>query len=258
MPNAQPQVKPRNNARYGWIREYTDQRDIPFTLTAIRLPTKVSLRDGMPPIYDQGQLGSCTANALAAQLDYMRHKQGEPFITPSRLFIYYNERAVEGTISSDSGAMGRDGIKSLKYQGVCPESEWPYDVAKFARKPLAKCYADAAKYESLTYKRVDHTNLAAIKTALAQGLPVSFGFTVYESFESQEVANSGNMPMPALGEAVVGGHEVLLIGYDDDKQCVEVRNSWSDQWGDSGCFWMPYQYLISNLCSDFWVIEKVK
>lgn len=243
---------------YGWKRELPDQRDVPFLPTVAHLPTKVSLRDGMPAVYDQSTLGACTAHALAAQLDYMRHKQGEPFMTPSRLFIYYNERAAEGTVGTDSGAMGRDGIKSMKKQGVCRESLWPYDIVKFAATPPAKCYSDALQFQVLTYKRVDHTSLSALKTALAQGLPVSFGFTVYESFEGEEVAKTGVVPMPSPREQVLGGHEVLLVGYDDEKQMAEVRNSWGETWGDLGYFWMPYKFLTSKLCSDFWVIESVE
>jgi len=249
---------PLSAAKYGWIRERPDQRDKPFIPELTTLPTHVSLRDGMPPVYDQGRAGSCTANALAAQLDYMRHKQGESFITPSRLFIYYNERAMEGTTSIDAGAMGRDGIKSLAVQGVCPESEWQYDISKLTIRPVKKCYIDALKFESLEYRRVDHTNLTAIKTALAQGLPISMGFTVYESFESDEVARTGIMPLPRLDEQVMGGHEVLLCGYDDDRQLAEIRNSWGPDFGDSGHVWMPYSYLTSRLCSDFWTVTKVK
>ncbi len=248
----------RTTKRYGWIRELPDQRDLPFKSKLVVLPPKVSLRAGMPPVYNQGQLGSCTANALAAQLDYTRHLQGEDFIGPSRLFIYFNERDMEGTTNSDSGAMGRDGIKSLATQGVCPETEWPYNILNFAVRPPKKCYQDAIKFESVSYKRVDHTDLHAIRSALARKLPISMGFTVYESFESPEVAETGIMPIPHIGEQIMGGHEVLIVGYDDSKGCVEVRNSWSDSWGDQGYFWMPYEFVSSRLCSDFWVIEKVK
>lgn len=246
------------NHAYGWVKDLPDQRDVSFEPTVVELPTSASLRAKMPGVYDQGQLGSCTANALAAQLDYMRGLQGEKFITPSRLFIYYNERAMEGTVSSDSGAMGRDGIKSLKNQGVCPESEWPYVLSSFTNKPGTRCYKDALTFESLTYKRVDDGSLGAIKAALNQKLPVSFGFTVYESFESEQVAKTGIVPMPAKSESVLGGHEVLIVGYDDSKSMVEVRNSWGAGWGDHGYFWMPYQYVTSKLASDFWVIDKVK
>lgn len=242
---------------YGWIPGLADQRDVPFENKLIKLPSKVSMRSGMPPVYDQGQLGSCTANALSAQLDFMRNKQGEKFIHPSRLFIYYNERVMEGTTTSDAGAMGRHGIKSLQKQGVCPESEWPYIVSTFTAKPSIRCYEDAIKFEALTYKRVSRV-IEDIKAALLQELPISFGFTVYESFESDAVAKTGVMPMPKPDEAVLGGHETLIVGFDDSKHAVEVRNSWGSSWGDKGYFWMPYQYLVSKLCSDFWVIDKVK
>lgn len=244
--------------KYGWIPELPDHRDYKFAPTAVQLPSKVSLRAGMPPVYNQGQLGSCTANALAAQLDYMRGKQGEAFITPSRLFIYYNERVIENSVSSDAGAMGRDGIKTLKHQGVCSESAWPYDIAKFAIKPPAKAYTDALKYESLTYKKVAHTSINNIKSALALGLPISFGFTVYDSFESAAVAESGVVPMPSKSENVLGGHETVIVGYDDSRGMAEVRNSWGPSWGDHGYFWMPCAYLTGGLASDFWVIETVK
>lgn len=250
--------KPKQLGRYGWRRELPDQRDIPFLPSLMPLPAKVSLRADMPAVYDQGQLGSCTANALAAQLDYTRHMQGEPFITPSRLFIYYNERVMENSVASDAGAMGRDGIKSLKNQGVCPETEWPYVIRKFARKPTTKTYTDALKFESISYKRVAHTRLPDIKTALAKNLPISFGFTVYESFESEAVARTGILPMPAKSESVLGGHETLIVGYDDTKQMVEARNSWGSSWGDQGYFWMPYEYVTGPLCSDFWLIDKTK
>jgi len=198
---------------------------------------------------------SCTANAIAGAIDYERQKQGEPFITPSRLMIYYNERAIEGTTDSDSGAMIRDGILTISHEGVCPEAEWPYDIGQFTLKPPANCYADAAKYVTLKYALVLQT-LYGLKYQIAHAMPVIFGFTVYESFESGAVAQTGIVPMPQPGEQVVGGHAVDMIGYDDAKKMVECRNSWSSSWGDQGHFWMPYAYITDpNLCSDFWELR---
>lgn len=243
---------------YGWVPDLPDHRDLLYAGGGVKLPPSADLRPGMPPVYNQADIGSCTSNALAAALDYTRHKAGEVFITPSRLFIYYNERVIEGTVDSDAGAMGRDGIKSLAKQGAAPEKEWPYIVSKFADKPPAKVYADAVKFEVLTYKRIAHTQIAAIKAALAEGYPISFGFTAYDSFEGDAIAKTGIMPMPAKTESVVGGHEVVAVGYIESKQVIICRNSWGKAWGDNGYFYMPYAYITSKLASDFWILETVK
>jgi C1A family cysteine protease len=248
--------------RYGWIRDIPDQRDhlyaAPFEFVA-KLPPKVDLRPHCPPVYDQGQLGSCTANAIAAAIEFDQLKQNLPHPgAPSRLFIYYNERAIEGTIASDSGAQIRDGIKSVSKQGACPESEWPYDIQKFEDKPTAKCFQDAAEHKIKLYQRLT-PNLTQLQGCLASGFPFVFGFTVYESFESQELAHSGVVPMPASGEQVLGGHAVMAAGYDESKSSFLVRNSWGTGWGMKGYFLMPFAYLTRpDLSSDFWTIHMTR
>jgi C1A family cysteine protease len=177
---------------------------------------------------------------------------------PSRLFLYYNERVMQGTVNSDSGAYIRDGIKSLNKSGICPEKEWPYIISKFADKPPKKCYDDALKATIKSYQRLTNTNLTQLQSCLSQGFPFVFGFTVYESFESQQVARTGIMPMPKPQEKVLGGHAVMAVGYDDSKQAVLVRNSWGTDWGIRGYFYMPYGYITNaNLCDDFWTIRIV-
>ena len=241
--------------RYGWRPDTPDQRDYKFVAKKARIPKSVDWRAGMPPVYDQGDLGSCTANAIAAAVDYERKRQGENFIAPSRLFIYYNERAMEGTVQSDAGASIRDGIKSVKNQGDCREKQWPYDIKKFAVKPAVRCYTDAKKYEAVKYLRVEAA-IAPLKKALSER-PVVFGFTVYESFEGGAVAKTGIVPMPKISESVLGGHAVCAVGYDDQKQMVICRNSWGAAWGDKGYFHLPYKYFTSKLTSDYWQIQVV-
>ncbi len=240
-------------SRLGWRPDKPDQRDhiffTPFHLFQ-QLPTSVDLRPLCPPIYDQGNLGSCTANAIAAALEFDAQKQGELPVTPSRLFVYWNERDKEGTVASDAGASIRDGIKSVNAQGACAESEWPYDIAQFTVQPPATCYADALKHRSLSYQRITR-NLAQMKACLATGYPFIVGFSVYESFESDAVARTGIMPMP--------GHREQLLGYHDAGQEFICRNSWGSSWGDHGYFYMPYAYLLSSsLSSDFWAIRTVE
>lgn len=248
-------------SQYGWLPDLPDHRDFLYsapTAVASALPASIDLRAQCPPVYDQGQLGSCTANAIAGaiQFDQMKQKLQQIF-TPARLFIYYNERVIEHTVASDSGAQIRDGIKSVSKQGDCPETEWPYVISKFKTKPLAKCYSDALKYKAVLYQRLTPV-LSQLKGCLASGYPFVFGFTVYESFESPQVAKTGHASLPKPNEQSIGGHAVMCVGYDDAKQWFIVRNSWGDQWGMKGYFTLPYSYLISaNLASDFWTIRVV-
>ena len=229
-----------------------------------KLPSKINLTSKCPPVFDQGEIGSCTANAIGAAIEFDRMKQKlRPFM-PSRLFIYYNERAMENTINEDSGAMIRDGIKSVAKQGVCPEKMWPYDPSRFppnqrlTKRPTPPCYKEAVKHTAVMYQRISR-NLSQMKGCLASGYPFVLGFTVYESFESAAVARTGQMPMPAPRESVIGGHAVLAVGYHDQEGTFQMRNSWGTKWGMKGYFTMPYAYLLDeNLSDDFWQITLVK
>lgn len=253
---------PRKIQRYGWIPDLPDQRDhlfaSPYRTSAV-LPSSVDLRPGCPPVYDQGQLGSCTANAIAAAIEFDRMKEDKtPIFIPSRLFIYYNERSIEGTVNSDSGAQIRDGIKTVGAQGVCPETEWPYDIAQFETPPPANCYQDALQYKAILYQRLTN-DLDQMRGCLASGSPFVFGMTVYQSFESQAVAQSGQVPMPSPDEQTIGGHAIMAVGYDDTQQVFLVRNSWGTTWGMQGYFTLPYAYLSStSLTSDLWTIRIVQ
>lgn len=245
--------------KYGWIPDLPDQRDVIFSVQRDAMavtPAMVDLRSQCPPVYDQGQLGSCTANGIGGAIQFERLKQqATPDFVPSRLFIYYNERVIEHTVQSDAGAQIRDGIKTVAKQGDCPETEWPYDVAKFAHKPSASCYSDALKYKTINYQRLTQ-NLSQMRQCVAAGYPFVFGFTAYDSFESPDVAKTGIVPMPAASEEVVGGHCMLVVGYDDTQQAFITRNSWGADWGIDGYCMMPYAYLLdANLASDFWTIR---
>jgi C1A family cysteine protease len=266
---------------YGWVPDIPDQRD--YLLSAVlkvpaKLPGKVDLRPLCSKVEDQGQLGSCTANALAGALEFLERKDNAiglsspewetlqklgkaerpdlkrrlpsgsrvPYLDFSRLFIYYNERVLEHTINSDSGAMIRDGIKTLAKQGACSEKSWPYEVARFKSRPAATCYQEALQHQITSYRRI--LTLDQMRTCLAEGFPFVFGFTVYESFETQEVARTGIVNLPKPQEQVLGGHAVLGVGYDDSSQRFLVRNSWGT---------LPYKYLSNrNLSDDFWTIRR--
>jgi len=250
----------RKIARYGWIPDQPDQRDHLYSVPAqflLALPGSTDLRAKCPPVYDQGALGSCTANAIGAAIEFERMRQKLKAYVPSRLFIYYNERVIEGSVRSDSGAQIRDGIKSVASQGACPEPEWPYDISKFTTKPPARAYSDAKLDRAVSYQSLVQ-DLNQMKGCLASGYPFVFGFTVYESFESATVAKTGHAPMPHWGERPVGGHAVMAVGYSDSSQWFVVRNSWGAGWGMKGYFTLPYSYLLqTGLASDFWTIRLV-
>ena len=244
--------------KYGWKPDHLDHRDrwLPTLVAKVPLPPAADLRSGCPPIYNQGQLGSCTANAIAGAVDFERAKQGEAFLTPSRLFIYYNERATEGTVLHDAGAEIRDGIKSVSSLGVCLESEWPYsdNATQFAVKPGDQCYADALKFKALTYSRVTQVDYFLQHCIAILGRPVVFGFSVFNEFESDEVASTGIVPMPAANETPIGAHAVAAVGYET-RQAFRLINSWGSDWGIQGHFWLPTAYITNpNLASDFWTL----
>ena len=244
--------------RLGWVPDLPDARDHRYAAppeVLRRLPSKVDLSPHCPPVYDQGELGSCTANAIGGAIEFAQMKEKlRPFL-PSRLFIYYNERLLEHTVDSDSGAMIRDGIKTVSKQGACPEAEWPYRIEKFTTKPTPHCYADAREHRVVSYQRLGR-DLAGTRGCLASGQPFVFGFTVYESFESAAVAKTGTVPMPGPAEKMLGGHAVLAVGYDDPHHRFLARNSWGPRWGLHGYFTLPYAYLLEeNLSDDFWTIR---
>lgn len=247
--------------RYGWKRDSLDHRDRVLQTALKDGPiaphSDLRLSGFMPPIYDQLQEGSCTGNSISAGVDFERRRQGEPFMTPSRQFIYWNERNMEGTVPQDAGAMIRDGIKVVASLGVCPESEWPYidDGQHFILKPSDQCFADALKFRTVQYSRVTQSEYHVRHCLSILQRPVIFGFSVFESFESDEVAKTGIVSMPGPGERPIGGHAVVAVGHDDPSRMFLIRNSWGPDWGQNGYFQMPYDYLLNpNLASDFWTL----
>jgi len=247
--------------RLGWIPDVPDQRDIPF-MQVFRVPRKlppsVVLRVGCSPVEAQGNLGSCTAQALVGALEFLELRalgnQSARFRDLSRLFVYYNERLAIGTVLEDSGAMLRTGIKVLKSRGVCREALWPYDIRLFSVEPLKPCYTEAACHQVTAYQRL--STLAEMKACLAMGLPFVFGFAVYEHVMSAAVERTGKIRMPRPGEAMVGGHAVMAVGYRDRTRSLLFRNSWGSDWGQAGYGELPYAYLAErNLTDDFWCIQ---
>jgi len=239
--------------RYGYLRDLTDQRDYIYK-PKLRFfsPKKVDLRKYCSKIEDQGDLGSCTGQALAGNIELLDKKIDGAYTDVSRLFIYYNERKIEGCVNIDSGAYIRDGIKSLKRWGVCDEKLLPYDISLFKQEPSPECYKQALSRRISVYERI--RDVSDIIACLAEGFPVVFGIAIYESFESEEVKRTGIVPMPAKYETMIGGHCMLVVGYDTKERRFIVRNSWG-KWGDDGYCYIPFRY-VEKFGDDLWTVKK--
>jgi len=245
--------------RYGWRRDCLDRRDRKWSAPRAllkNLPSSVDNRDLMPPVWNQQFTNTCTGQSMAAQIyGFQKNAQVAKPIVPSSLFIYWNTRDIEDTEAVDSGATLRNTIKAVARWGFASEECWPFDTKKVLTQPVKPCYVEAEPRKITAYARVDQ-RLDQLKAYLAARGTISFGFAVYANFESQNVAKTGILTMPDQNnDAPVGGHAVLLVGYDDAKKMFLVRNSWGSDWGIGGYFWMPYSYVLSpDLAADFWTV----
>ena len=250
----------KKDSRLGWIPDLPDHRDklmsARMKVDPSTLPPSVDLSTAFPEVYDQGNLGSCTAQAIAAALDFChQRKEGTRFF-PSRLFIYYNERVVIDTVNEDSGASLRDGIKSVNTIGACREELWKHHIPNFKKKPTVDCYVEALNYQAVDYNKLIHTDLNQLKQCLANSFPFVFGVTLYSSFMDN---GNGIIPFPSLGEEMQGGHAMICVGYDDARNSFLVRNSWGEKWGLGGYCYIPYPYMTHReLAGDFWCITSAE
>lgn len=257
--------------KLNWVRDSIDHRDLSYGIVvnphpAIVLPPSADLRPNDTPIMDQGQIGSCTSQAWGGLMDFIqmadikKNQLNAPevfkntFDPVSRLFIYYNERVLEGDPGQDGGAQLRDGAMALMRWGVCEETLWPYDPNQIFVMPNQAAFLEAAKRKITTCMKL-HTPFD-FKHCLSSGNPIVFGATLFDSFESDQVAANGIVPMPTQYDSPIGGHATMIVGYDDAKQWYIVRNSWGNGWGDKGYFYLPYAYAHnSQWCSDFWTAK---
>lgn len=240
------------------------QKHTGFKLANMMLPAKYSLVDHMPPVYDQAQTSSCTANGLVALVEHLELTSGEflvngaKYIPLSRLFVYYNERNIEGDPNQDNGAVAADGVHSLMQFGAATESAWPFSEQALLACPAPNVYQDAVNRKITAAANVPQ-DIDSIKRTLFSGYPIGVGIQLYQSFESDTVAANGIVSMPVSNENCLGGHYVVIVGYDTTGAIpmAQMRNSWGASWGQQGYFWIPFDYLLNpNLAEDFWVVNK--
>ena len=243
--------------KLSWIPDLPDHRDFPFEAAEPSTSAQSSVRlIWVPAALNQGSLGSCVANAIAHAVQYQRIKQRKLHAwSPSRLFLYYNARAMRGWEGFDSGAYIRDGIKSVAAQGDVNEAEWPYDIARFTERPPDHCYDNALNDQVIRYRRLSGS-LDQFKACLFEDQPFVFGISVYSNFPW---SGNGEVQMPGASDSLLGGHALLCVGFDDSTRRFEFLNSWGGAWGRRGRGTIPYDYLTNpGLAADFWQIGMVE
>ena len=242
---------------FGWKPDVGGVVDKAFgpRFRGVAIKDAVDLRAKMPPVYDQGAIGSCVSQGVGVALDYAHVKSnpGLKFFTPSRLFIYFQGRVAIGTVNQDSGCQIRDAIAATQKLGAPLESLWPYRESKFKLRPPATAYSDALKRQIIQAYKAE--TLDDVKRALSLDLPVVFGVPVYRSIMDLSWFNY-TLPMPAKNERSVGGHAMVVVGYRNSDSMLIVRNSWSSNWGRSGHMLMPFEYWNKfQRQTDAWVIS---
>lgn len=251
----------------GWLQDPIDVRDFDAAeVTPLRaaqeVPTVVDHRKYCSPIENQGALGSCVAQAVAGLVEFEERVKYGRHVDVSRLFLYKVARQLDG-FTGDTGAYIRTAMKGLRLFGAPPERYWPYQVETFDRDPSAFAFAYGQNLQAVNYYRLDCANrprqqvLDITKNLVNIKHPIVFGFRVY-SYGNQY----GEFPVPKPGDAPKGGHAVLAVGYDDAHRIGDsigallIRNSWGTRWGDNGYGWLPYDYVLKGLSSDFWTLMR--
>ncbi len=270
--------------KFGWLPDYPDIRDYSDSHEKIKpilsrlksrtedgLPQKADLRKWCSPVENQGDIGACTAHAVAGIVEYFERKSFDRYTDASRLFLYKVTRNLLH-LKGDTGAYLKATLGALTLFGIPPEEHYPYETSKFDEEPGAFCYAFAQNYQCISYFRHDAANITreqilySIKKYIAAGIPAAFGFTVYSSIRQAD--NKGLIPFPARNEKLLGGHAVAAVGYDDSivienntagystTGALLIRNSWGEGWGEDGYGWLPYEYVLKGLAQDWWSILK--
>jgi C1A family cysteine protease len=247
---------------FGYLPDPVDERDFKLKSPILQTyPASVDLRPLLQPIRHQGKLGSCTAFATNALVEYVRNKQELLSWDSSPLFTYYATRKIENSINFDNGAYCRNALKAVAKDGIAKETTWPYLIENFTTNPPTSAWEEAEKHQALVYYKVEQTK-DNILHCLSDGYPFTFGAYLYESFMKTQTGFLvyDVVPMPDTSkEKMIGGHCMLAVGYlsaADGSINILTRNSWGEYVGLSGYHNIPIEYFLDpNLSSDFWTIR---
>ena len=239
--------------KLNYIPSPPDQRDFKVKFSNIvKAPTIVDLSENCTPPKNQGAMGSCTAFSTVANMEFNEKKYNTNRANSifSERFTYYATRVnVLGWTTADSGAYVRSAIQSVVKYGTCLATSLPY-TNDFSTAPSTANYTEARKYQAIKYARfTEKTNINDIKANLSAGFPTITGFTCFSNIWN---AQKGVIPLP--NKQVIGGHAVILVGYDDQKQLFKFKNSWGSTWGDGGYGYLPYAYYTQGYMTDIWSI----
>jgi C1A family cysteine protease len=240
-----------------YIKSPKDTRDYALKFSGINSslpPSSIDLSEYCTSVKDQGQEGSCTAFSTIAAMEFLEKKfNSNPMSNFSEQFTYYVTRVdiARGPPSQDSGAYVRDSIKSTISYGTCFENTWPYSNP-LNRKPSTQAYLEAKKYGTISYTTIQANNLNLLKTTLSQGIPVVIGFICYSNIFDSGVSTTGIIPLQ--NDNIIGGHAVLLVGYNDTTGQFKFKNSWGTSWGDNGYGYLPYEYYTEGDIPELWCI----
>lgn len=257
----QNSIVAENPKKFGWVRDIPDIRDRKLSFKShnyTQIKSKIDLRSKFCKIYDQGNINSSVAISIGSVLNFDSKEQNIGNFDPSIIFIYFNERRSLGFYNIDCGSSIRNTLKIVNKLGVCKNDSWPYDINYFKTQPYTKCYEEAKMYKRIKYKKLNNGSLRDLKTCLSMGRPFVFGFSVYDSFKNPLIWNPkiDSMPIPNPNkERLIGGHVCVAVGYSDKRKSFIIRNSWGKEWGLDGHFFMPYKFIVSNQCDDFWTFQ---
>lgn len=237
-----------------------DRSDLITTRSISDLPEQVDFRSWCSPVENQGTLGSCTANAAVGALEYLRSRRNYDPCDYSRLFVYFNTRRLRGDTTNDSGAMIAECMAALLAYGAPPEQIWPYsDTDRWMEQPAAVIYEKAKIDMALQYSQLRGD--AAILSALAQGFPVCFGIFLPEKAYAS-ASQSGQIAYLSASDwqaQTVGGHAMLLVGYDLLRNHYIVRNSWGGDYGDQGYLYISFDLMQRAGHPDsFWALGELE
>ena len=244
----------------GWVRDVFDNRDkkykVPLMKRYFPVPNIVDMRQ-KTRIKNQDNYGFCVSFGVSGVYELASPIKG--WLDSSELFVQYNAQYLEGTNGEDAGAQIRNGMKAIARWGTCSEAMLPYNSPNPYGEPSSACYREAKRHKALVYEKID-PNINDMKRVLASGFGIVMGLYLYSSFFSDKTSRTGFIQTPNTeAENFEGGHCIYLCGYISDLEVFILVNSWGDEVGDKGYYYLPFSYATNDaIALDRWTITRVE